>query len=260
MEDCPDVLRVRVLVTKNRAMLIVRSTVAYVVTYLMLMVPTYILPYFGSNSTMVNAFSAAMGMGPTPQWWAHAWCLVMLAVLGWLRGGVIGKAFLPALPAVAALFDMTPGLSMVPLMPTLLHLAALYFGAQATATADEIVVQAASAAGLAQMRNAKVVVGLMTLLAVGGSILFASTPGSLASPLKKPAEKTPVVALPVSTPTRAMPAENPVVMEKVAVEPVVDRSPPPKPKVKRIANSDHPPRTPPAAATKPEVRYIRLND
>lgn len=111
-------------------MLIVRSTPAYVVAYLVLMVPTYILPYAGSNSALVNGFSTAMGMGPTPQWWAHAWCLVMLVVLGWLRGNTIGKAFLPALPAVAALFDMTPGLSMVPLIPTLLHLAAIFFGAQ----------------------------------------------------------------------------------------------------------------------------------
>lgn len=40
----------------------------YVAGYFALMVPTYVLPYFGSNSIIVNSIGAAVGRGMTPFW------------------------------------------------------------------------------------------------------------------------------------------------------------------------------------------------
>jgi hypothetical protein len=40
----------------------------YTVGYLGLMVPTYVLPYFGSNSIIVNGIGAAVGRRMTPFW------------------------------------------------------------------------------------------------------------------------------------------------------------------------------------------------
>lgn len=177
-------------------MFIARSTPAYIVAYLVLMVPTYILPYFGSNSTLVNAFSAALGMGPTPQWWAHVWCLIMLTVLGWLRGKVIGKTYLPVFPVLAAVFDLTPGLSAIPMVPTFLHLAGIIVGAMGAATVA--VDEAGRNVESVLMRKAGATAGAATLLAIGGSILFAITMSQAGKSLRGPGELSEAKVLPNS--------------------------------------------------------------
>lgn len=177
-------------------MLIARLTPAFVVAYLMLMIPTYILPYFGSNSTMVNALGAALGMGPTPQWWAHVWCLSMLSMLGWLRGKVIGKTYLPVFPVLAAVFDLTPGLSAIPMVPTFLHLAGIIVGAMGVAAVA--VDEAGRNVESVLMRKAGATAGAATLLAIGGSILFAVTMSQAGKSLRGPGELSEAKVLPNS--------------------------------------------------------------
>lgn len=257
-------------------MFIARSTPAYVVAYLVLMVPTYILPYFGSNSTLVNAFSAALGMGPTPQWWAHLWCLTMLAVLGWLRGNAIGKAFLPVFPVLAAVFDLTPGLSAIPLIPTLLHLAGIIVGVM---VAPNVTMEAAPGNGeFILMRKAKIIAGLATLFAIGGSTLFVATmsqAGKSLQGLSKPSEAKapateastvqPVIrkdAVPVAAPLSAsseadiQPQSLPKVAHATPVTPLhkaTSRAVSGQGDSQKAAAK-------PVNQEKPNIRYIRLND
>ena len=105
-----------------------KSTPLYVVVYLLFMGPTYILPYFGSNSTLINSASMVMGFGFTPMWWAHTWCFLVLASVTWVRGGMISKGYLPLFPVLAGVFDMAPFLNFIPLIPTSMHLVALIVG------------------------------------------------------------------------------------------------------------------------------------
>ena len=124
------------------------STIVFVLAYLALMVPTYVLPYLGSNSTVFNGVAVGTGFGMTPMWWAHVWCLAMLVVIAWLRGARIGKGFLPFLSIVAGLFDLTPVLSVIPFVPTVFHVITLVLGIKGTEVADEKAVGNANKRGL----------------------------------------------------------------------------------------------------------------
>ena len=114
-------------------MKVLSNTAVFIAAYLVCMVPTYILPYFGSNSAMLAASAAASGQGLLPQFWLHLLALAALVVIAWFRGAIIGKPWLAAFPAIAAAFDMLPGLSVVPMVPTLLHILALVKGTSAEA-------------------------------------------------------------------------------------------------------------------------------
>ena len=104
------------------------SGVVYVIVYLIVAIPTYVLPYFGSNSSVLNVFGAATGLGALPQFWFHLVALYLLVVVAWIRGGHIGKQWLAIFPVLAAIFDMVPGFSVIPLLPTIFHVLALVLG------------------------------------------------------------------------------------------------------------------------------------
>jgi hypothetical protein len=101
---------------------------SFFVAYVILAIPTYVLPYFGSNSTLLNTTGVALGVGALPQYWLHLTFLYALAALAWLRGGLIGRSWLPVLPVLAGIFDMTPGLNWFPLIPSGFHVATLIIG------------------------------------------------------------------------------------------------------------------------------------
>ena len=110
------------------------SAWGFALGYLCLMIPTYILPYFGSNSVIVGAIGAVVGRGLTPQWWMHAWCLVMLVLMASVRGKSNGRTYLMVFPIIGGLFDLTPFLSFIPFVPTVMHLCALVLGFISRAT------------------------------------------------------------------------------------------------------------------------------
>jgi hypothetical protein len=111
---------------------ITASTALYVLLYVVFMIPTYLLPYFGSNSLILTVASAESGQKMVP-FFLHIITLLILIALAWYRGAFVGKTWLVVLPVLAAVFDMTPGLSIIPLIPTALHLGAIIVGASGTA-------------------------------------------------------------------------------------------------------------------------------
>ena len=92
------------------------------------MLLTYVLPYFGSNSSIVNAAGAAVAGRMNPLFWFHLLLLIGLCVLAWFRGGHIDKKYLVVFPFLALVFDLVPGLSAIPLIPTIMHLLAIVVG------------------------------------------------------------------------------------------------------------------------------------
>lgn len=148
-----------------------RGAFGFVVGYLVFMLPTYVLPYFGSNSAIVGAIGAAIGRGLTPQFWLHAWCLGMLVLVTSIRGKHIGKGWLLIFPVLAGFFDLVPVLNLIPLVPTVMHLLALILGAMGSA----------AVLGDAENLNAPVekafswepwAAGLMSLSAISGTFHF----------------------------------------------------------------------------------------
>ena len=112
------------------------SPVTYAVGYVAFMIPTYVLPYFGSNSHLLRstaqAISTDMGRGGAGAlsipFYLHLLCLAALVALGTARGRQIGKPWLTVFPGLALAFDMLPVLSLIPLVPTVMHLAAIIVG------------------------------------------------------------------------------------------------------------------------------------
>lgn len=262
---------------------LLKNTVFYVIGYLLLMTPTYILPYFGSNSLIANGLGATLGHGPMPQWWLHAWALVMLVLLGHVRGQLVGKRYLIVFPLVAAVFDMVPGLSIIPMVPTVMHALAIILGAinpvrvNTALESDDVPPAPVS-------RTPAIVAGVMSLATVAGSAWFAFNiagsgahlsqiltgkpqPASMSpKPAPKPAPVTvqapvePVPPVLATVPTVSTAPESsaapvsPVVEQRAAVKPV-HRKP-----VVQTATA-HPAAKPaPAPAAAPKVRYINLND
>jgi len=102
--------------------------VVFVIAYLLFMLPTYYLPYVGSNSAAVNALARAGGVPANPALFWHGGALLVLVALAWIRGGLIGKKWLIIFPVLALFFDLVPGLSSIPLVPTVMHLLAIILG------------------------------------------------------------------------------------------------------------------------------------
>jgi hypothetical protein len=100
----------------------------FFVAYVVLAIPTYLLPYYGSNSAVLNGTGVALGVGALPQYWLHLTFLYVLTALAWVRGGLIGRSWLPVFPALAGIFDLTPGLNWFPLIPSAFHVTTLIIG------------------------------------------------------------------------------------------------------------------------------------
>ncbi len=193
-----------------------KKTAVFVCSYLLLMIPTYILPYFGSNSALVYAVGGLFGHGMTPQWWMHAWSLVMLMLIANLRGKLIAKRYLVVFPLLAAAFDLIPGMSLVPLVPTVMHLMALVLGVMGTVVQESVPMVNGETDALPAALPAAIppvgpsltgeawVASLMTVALIAGSMQFTmharQALGSVPATPTHPGVKAPAAS------TSAMPA------------------------------------------------------
>lgn len=100
----------------------------FVVAYVLFMLPTYYLPYAGSNSAVVGTVVAAAGGGINPAFWLHLGALLVLCFLCWVRGAYVAKGWLVVFPILATVFDLAPGINIIPLIPTVMHLLAIILG------------------------------------------------------------------------------------------------------------------------------------
>jgi hypothetical protein len=103
------------------------KTAPFAVLYVLFMLPTYLLPFLGSNWTAMYATGAGAGKFP-PATLLHAAALLILITLAFARGRVIGKTWLVMFPILAAVFDLMPGLSSVPLVVSALHILVIILG------------------------------------------------------------------------------------------------------------------------------------
>jgi hypothetical protein len=107
--------------------LTIKSAMIFALVYIACMIPTYILPYFGSNSIMMNGFMAATHH-VSPALLLHLGFMLALVAIGWGRGAALDKRWLVIFPILATLFDLVPTLSVIPLVPTTMHLLLLILG------------------------------------------------------------------------------------------------------------------------------------
>ncbi len=107
--------------------------VRFFIAYFLTMIPTYVLPYFGSNSLFFNGISSeSMGGLPVQFWW-HLSCYPVAIFLAYIRGVRIGRVWLVSFPILAGIFDLIPVLNYIPLVPTIFNFCALIIGASKSA-------------------------------------------------------------------------------------------------------------------------------
>lgn len=101
----------------------------FVVAYVIFMLPTYFLPYAGSNSFVLHTLDAAVGTKHlNAAFYFHMGSMLVLCFMCWVRGSYVSRNWLLIFPILAIVFDFVPGLSVIPLIPTGMHLAAIIAG------------------------------------------------------------------------------------------------------------------------------------
>lgn len=108
------------------------NPVVFAILYILFMIPTYFFAFIGSNSVIINATGVGMGAGISPLFSYHLAALAILVVITWLRAIHVIKLWIIIFPVLATIFDLTPGLSSIPLIPTVMHLLAIIFGVMGT--------------------------------------------------------------------------------------------------------------------------------
>jgi hypothetical protein len=105
----------------------VQSAAGYASLYTVFVLPTYFLPYVGSNSQTLWPGTGATEFRLQP-FLMHVVVLGVLITLAWLRGSVISRSWIVIFPVAAGVIDFAPSLSTAPILATLLHVSALVLG------------------------------------------------------------------------------------------------------------------------------------
>jgi hypothetical protein len=110
------------------------NPVFFVLVYALGMLPTYVLPYFSGVSLLGTALTGSV-VAFLPG--LHLASLLVCIYAAYCRGAVKGTHAPAALAVAAAVFDLTPVLSWVPFVPTVLHLVTLVVGVMGPSSAEE---------------------------------------------------------------------------------------------------------------------------
>lgn len=179
---------------------VLKNPVIFFLVYLVFVIPTYVLPYFGSNSLLVSGLIAASG-GSNPFFWMHLWCLSVVIVITWWRGYITNAAWIAIFPVIGTIFDLTPGFTLFFLLPTLMHVLAIVFGVRQSPSSDE---------AMLSRFQVRVIVGIAAILAgtfaVGLSIAANSAVTSRGIVVSSEQHSAPPVSpypIPIPTPTPA---------------------------------------------------------
>lgn len=234
--------------------------------YLCLMVPTYVLPYFGSNSVIVSAIGAIVGRGLTPLWWVHAWCLVLLILMTSVRGKSNGRSYLMLFPIIGGLFDLTPFLSFIPFVPTVAHIVTLMLGI----TGRDAEPQKVTNRVTGELMESHSLVwenwtaGGFSVLAIAGSLWFIAGVRPLAQPAGQSFSTTEIKTK--SAPVRTLgpiPPPPSIAAAPASSNPsglaVSARPNKPKHSTNNASNLALPPQKNTGAQEKPQVLYIDIN-
>jgi hypothetical protein len=95
------------------------NTSLFTLTYLICLIPTYYSAYAGMTENATLSAPAIL------------YLLSMLGIWGicLIRGAIVGKHWLVLIPTVAFIFNLTPALTAIPIVPYAYHFLAILLGA-----------------------------------------------------------------------------------------------------------------------------------
>ena len=108
--------------------------------YLVMVLATYVLPYFGSNSWSIASISRQTGspIGLFYVWFSmHTLTYVVMAGLAYFAGKETNKLWLIAFPIMGAIFDLAPTINMIPLVASVLNIVGLVLCFKAVTSIQE---------------------------------------------------------------------------------------------------------------------------
>lgn len=92
--------------------------------YTIAIIPSYLLPWLGSNSFIAHLFSNHSRAA----FWIHTASLSLACFFSFIRGKQIKASHLGGLSISAAFFDLMPILNFIPLIPSFFHLLTILIG------------------------------------------------------------------------------------------------------------------------------------
>ena len=108
------------------------NPVVFALVYFVLMLSTYALPYFRSTFAVASVLAGSQSMfnGAAFLLGLQVAALAAMAGITFVRGGITGRAWIVIFPLLALVFDIVPILSLIPFVPTVMHLIAIVMGVQ----------------------------------------------------------------------------------------------------------------------------------
>lgn len=115
---------------------IFNNPAGFAIFHIVLAIPTYIIPYLkpGVMSKAAAAISMDQNFSSGVSFASTFWTIVQVALYAGLiygsfkRGKHVNKGYLTAFPIAAAIFDLVPLLSWIPLVPSVMHILSLAMG------------------------------------------------------------------------------------------------------------------------------------
>lgn len=100
----------------------------YLTSYLVAILLTYILPYWGSNAWSLKQVAHATNSDTSSFaifFTIHLVVYLFMGVLTAIAGKNTNKMWLVGFPIMAGIFDLAPTLNLIPLIPSILNIVAL---------------------------------------------------------------------------------------------------------------------------------------
>ena len=108
------------------------NPILFAVLYLALMLSTYFLPYLRSTVGIASVLAGSQSMFNGAMFFLvlQVVALALMAGITFIRGGITGRAWIVIFPILALVFDIVPILSLIPFVPTVMHIIAIVMGVQ----------------------------------------------------------------------------------------------------------------------------------
>lgn len=108
------------------------NAAVFAITYVVLVLPTYLLPYMRVDSSAPYHVDNVGADALSFPFLIHLVSMITLCSICWVRGTIVDKKWLVALPMIAFAFEFIAKLTVIPYVPSMYHVLAIIVGVAST--------------------------------------------------------------------------------------------------------------------------------